>query len=75
MRFSRLKYVDKEREKKVRKYIIWVVILTMIPAIYLTIGILNDTIYEGSVNRFVAEQLSFDNAQVVDAKIASGAGG
>jgi uncharacterized hydrophobic protein (TIGR00271 family) len=69
MRFSRLKYVDKEREKKVRKYIIWVVILTMIPAIYLTIGILNDTIYEGSVNRFVAEQLSFDNAQVVDAKV------
>lgn len=69
MRFSRLKYVDKEREKKVRKYIIWVVILTMIPAIYLTIGILNDTIYEGSVNRFVEEQLSFDNAQVVDAKV------
>ena len=69
MHFSRLKYVDKEREKKVRKYIIWVVILTMIPAIYLTISILNDTIYEGSVNRFVAEQLSFDNAQVVDAKV------
>lgn len=69
MRFSRLKYVDKEREKKVRKYIIWIVILTMIPAIYLTIGILNDTIYEGSVNRFVAEQLSFDNAQVVDKKV------
>ena len=69
MRFSRLKYVDKEREKKVRKYIIWVVILTMIPAIYLTVGILNDTIYEGSVNRFVTEQLSFDNAQVVDKKV------
>ena len=57
MRFSRLKYVDKEREKKVRKYIVWVVVLTMIPAVYLTYGILNDTIYEGSVNRFVNEQL------------------
>ncbi|MBQ8008781.1 MAG: TIGR00341 family protein, partial [Bacteroidaceae bacterium] len=52
-----------------RKYIIWVVVLTMIPAIYLTIGILNDTIYEGSVNRFVNEQLSFENAQVVDKKV------
>ncbi len=69
MRFSRLKYVDKEREKKVRKYIVWVVVLTMIPAVYLTYGILNDTIYEGSVNRFVNEQLSFDNAQVVDKKV------
>jgi len=69
MRFSRLKYVDKEREKKVRKYIVWVVVLTMIPAVYLTYSILNDTIYEGSVNRFVNEQLSFENAQVVDKKV------
>lgn len=69
MRFSRLKYVDKEREKKVRNYIVWVVVLTMIPAVYLTYGILNDTIYEGSVNRFVNEQLSFENAQVVDKKV------
>lgn len=69
MRFSRLKYVDKEREKKVRQYIIWVVVLTMIPAIYLTVGILNDTLYDSSVNRFVNEQLSFDNAQVVDKKV------
>ena len=65
MRFSRLKYVDKEREKKVRKYIVWVVVLTMIPAVYLTYGILNDTIYEGSVNSFVNEQFRFDHAQVV----------
>ena len=69
MRFSRLKYVDKEREKKVRQYIIWVVVLTMIPAIYLTVGILNDTLYDSSVNRFVNEQLSFENAQVVDKKV------
>ena len=69
MGFSRLKYVDKEREKKVRQYIVWVVILTMIPAIYLTYGILNDTFYESSVNSFVAEQLSFENAQVVDKKV------
>ena len=69
MRFSRLQYVDKEREKKVRKYIVWVVVLTMIPALYLTYGILNDTIYEGSVNRFVNEQLNFENAQVVDKKV------
>ena len=69
MHFSRLKYVDKEREKKVRKYIIWVVVLTMIPAVYLTYGILNETFYEGSVNRFVSEQLSFENAQVVDKKV------
>jgi len=69
MRFSRLKYVDKEREKNVRKYIIWVVVLTMIPAIYLTYGILKDSFYENSVNRFVSEQLSFENAQVVDKKV------
>lgn len=67
--FKRLQYVNKEREKAVRKYIIWVVILTMIPAIYMTYNILTDAFYESSVNRFVSDQLSFENAQVVDKKV------
>ena len=69
MGFKRLKYVNKEREKRVRMYIVWVVILTMIPAIFMTYNILSQAIFEGSVNRFVSEQLSFENAQVVDQKV------
>lgn len=70
MHFQRKEFADKTREKAVRKYIILIVVLTMCPAVYLTIDILRSTFYETAANRFVAEQLSFDNTQVLDKKIS-----
>ena len=67
--FQKKKQVDSTREKQVRKYILALVVITMIPAIYLTVGILRDTYFDSAANRFIREQLSFDNAQVVDKRI------
>ena len=67
--FHKKQQVDSEREKQVRKYILALVIIPMIPAIYLTVGILRDTYFDSAANRFIREQLSFDNAQVVDKRI------
>ena len=61
MHFQRKEFVDKKREKKVRQYIILIAVLTMCPAVYLTVGIIQSTFYESAANRFVAEQLSFEN--------------
>ena len=69
MGFSKIRQVDSAKEKQVRKYIIAVIVLTMIPAIYLTVGILRDTYFDSAANRFIREQLSFENAQVVDKRI------
>lgn len=69
MHFQRKEFVDKNREKKVRKYIILIAVLTMCPAGYLTVGIIQDTFFESAANRFVNEQLSFENTQVLDKKI------
>ena len=69
MHFQRKEFVDKNREKKVRKYIVLIAILTMCPAVYLTVGIVQDTFFESAANRFVNEQLSFENTQVLDKKI------
>lgn len=69
MHFQRKEFVDKNREKTVRKYIVLIVILTMCPAIYLTLGIIKETFFESAANKFITEQLSFDNTQVLDKKI------
>lgn len=69
MRFQRKEFVDKKREKKVRKYIVLIAVLTMCPAAYLTVGIIQDTFFESAANRFVTEQLSFESTQVLDKKI------
>lgn len=69
MHFQRKEFIDKTREKSVRKYIILIVILTMCPAVYLTYGIIKETFYESAANRFVSEQLDFENTQVLDKKV------
>lgn len=69
MHFERKAFVDKAREKTVRKYIVLITLVTMCPAIYLTVGIIRDTFFESAANRFINEQLSFENTQVLDKKI------
>ena len=69
LHFKRKEFVDKQREKRVRTYIIIVAVLTMCPAIYLTIDMIKGAFFESAANRFIAEQLSFDNTQVINKKI------
>lgn len=69
MHFQRKEFVDKEREKLVKKYIVVITLATMCPAIYLTYGIVKDTIYTASANNFINQELDFPNTQVVDRKI------
>ena len=71
MHFQQKEFVDKAREKKVRRYIIWIAVLTMCPALYLTVDIIGNTFFESNANRFVAEQLGFENTQVLDKKIVA----
>ena len=68
--FPTKRFVDKTREKTVRKYIVLIVVLTMCPAVYLTFGIIKSTFYEAAANRFISDQLSFENTQVLDKKIS-----
>ena len=51
MHFQRKEFVDKEREKLVKKYIIFITLATMCPAVYLTYGIVKSTIYEASAEK------------------------
>ncbi len=69
LHFQRKEFVDKSREKRVRKYIVIIAVVTMCPAIYLTADILRDTIFERAANRFINEQLAFENTQVLDRKV------
>ena len=75
MHFQRKAFVDKQRELKVRRYIVFIVILTLCPAIYLTVGIIRDMVFDGAANRFVNEQLMFEGTQVLDKKILRNADG
>ena len=69
MNFKRKEFVDKSREMKVRKYIVFVVILTMIPSIYLTTNIIKETVFNSSASKFISEELVFNNTQIIDKSV------
>lgn len=71
MNFRQKEFVDKTRGQMVRRSIIFVVLATMLPAVYLTYGIIKNTFYEVAANRFVGSELSFENTQVLSKKIDS----
>lgn len=70
MHFQRKEFVDKEREKLVKKYIVFITLATMCPAIYLTYGIVKTTIYESAANNFINTELDFEGTQVIDRKVS-----
>lgn len=70
MHFQRKQFVDKVREKLVRKYIIGIAIATMCPAVYLTYNIVRETIYQSSANSFIASELQFPDTQVLSREIS-----
>lgn len=69
MHFKRKQFVDKEREKMVKRYIIWITIGTMCPAVYLTYNIVRETFYLTSANNFISHELQFPDTQVLNREI------
>ena len=70
MHFKRKSFVDKQREKVVRRYIIILVLVTMCPAFYLTYGIVKSTFYTAAANSFIAKEFEFEHTQVISRKIS-----
>lgn len=70
MRFERKQFVDKERERIVKRYIIWITIATMCPAVYLTYNIVRETFYQTSANRFITQELQFPDSQILNRDIS-----
>lgn len=70
MRFQRKQFVDKAREKLVKRYIIAIAVLTMCPAVYLTYGIVKETFYQSAANNFISTELHFPETQVLSREIS-----
>lgn len=70
MHFKRKEFVDKDRERIVKRYIIWITIVTMCPAVYLTYGIVRETFYQTSANNFISHELQFPDSQILNRTIS-----
>jgi uncharacterized hydrophobic protein (TIGR00271 family) len=65
LKLNRKVFEDRSVEKKVTRYVIIIVVITILPSIYMAYRIVNKSIFETSAQKFVEEQFRFSNTQVV----------
>ena len=65
LHFHRKKFVDREKMKRVNYYIISIVIITMLPASYMTWNIIKQSVTENNVEKFVRDELDNSGTYIV----------
>lgn len=65
LRFKRKIFENKARLVKVKQYIIAIVILTMLPATYMTVNIIRESVLDNNAHKFVRNELYFTGTQII----------
>lgn len=65
LRFQHKTSVSPERLKKVNRYIIGIVVLTMLPASYMTMQIIHRSVLDNNMRKFVKNELTFKGTQII----------
>lgn len=68
LRFKQKQFIDAARMITVKRYIIGIVVLTMLPAAYMTVQIIRQSVLENNSNRFVRNELAFKGTQIISQK-------
>lgn len=66
LKMHKKQQVDKRRAKRVRHIILTIALLTMIPSVYLTLGILRGTMFEQQARQFVQNEMRFSGTRVLN---------
>ncbi len=67
--FRRKEILDPVRGKLVNRYVWIITLLTMAPAIWLTYGIVKETIYQSQANDFISHELKFEGSHILNRTI------
>lgn len=65
LRFHRKKFVDREKMKRVNYYIAGILLITMIPAGYMTWRIIKQSVLENNVENFVRNELKYAGTYIL----------
>ncbi|MFA6339647.1 MAG: TIGR00341 family protein [Bacteroidales bacterium] len=63
-------FQEQKRERTVKRSILAIVVVTMIPAIILTVDIVRGTIYESEAGQYIEKAFSFPNSQIISRNIS-----
>lgn len=69
MHFRKKVFMDKAREQKVKRLIMLIAIVTVLPALLLTYGLVRETVFTRKANQYINQELAFDGTLVLSREI------
>ena len=71
LKFQKKALLNPERENRVRRYILLVVTITIIPSVVMAFNIVSTSILEKKAQDFVSKEISFNNTQVISRSLSN----
>ena len=65
MKFHRKEFVNREQMKRVNLYIVSIIIITILPASYMTWNIIKQSVLENNIEKFIAKELSYSGTNIL----------
>ena len=70
MRFPAKEWVDAEKQKRVKSYVLAVTLVTLIPSIYLAYGIVKRSIFTRNASEFISQEMDYENSRIIEQTIS-----
>ena len=65
LKFKQKQFLQTDQLQKVKRYIIAIVVITMLPATYITIQIITKSVQENNIRKFIKQEMSFNGTQIL----------
>ena len=65
LKYQKVNFVDINREKKVKRYILFLVLITVLPSTFVAFNIVKKTIFNRNANLFITNEFALPNSQVI----------
>jgi uncharacterized hydrophobic protein (TIGR00271 family) len=69
LKYPKKQFVDQSRERRVRTWITFFVIITIVPSTYMAYLTVQRSLFERNALRFVSTELEFDGCQIINKQI------
>lgn len=69
LKYPPKEFVDPATEKKVKRYILIIILITVIPSLFMAYNIVDRSLFERNANAFINNELSFRNTHILSKNI------
>ncbi len=68
LNYQKKVFLDKKREKRVKQYMAAILVVTLVPSVIVAYQLVQRSVFENNVDRFVSNVVRFEKSEVIDCK-------